>query len=86
MIELNIINLFLTILTSRMIARRDYIHYFLENLILLLTVSSGLAILLIGSLIEKNFPALSFPVFIILFLFYLFIRVYNNSEKKVKRY
>ena len=35
---------------------------------------------------RKNFPAISFPVFIILFLFYLFIRIYNNSEKKVKRY
>ena len=77
---------------SLIIARKDHIHHFLENLgfskklILLLTVSSGLAILLIGSLIENNFPALSFPVFIILFLFYLFIRIYNNSEKKVKRY
>ena len=42
-------------------------------------VSSGLAILLIGSFIENNFPALSFLVFLILFLFYLFIRMYNNS-------
>ena len=77
---------------SLMIARKDHIHHFLENLefskklILLLIVSSGLAILLIGILIEKNFPALSFPVFLILFLFYLFIRIYNNCEKKVKRY
>jgi len=75
-----------------MLARKDHIHHFLENLgfykklILLLTVSSGLAILLIESLIENNFPALSFSVFLILFLFYLFIRIYNNSEKKVKRY
>ena len=77
---------------SSMIARKDHIHHSLENLgfskllILLLIVSSGLAILLIGSFIENNFPALSFSVFIILFLFYLFIRIYNNSEKKVKRY
>jgi UDP-GlcNAc:undecaprenyl-phosphate/decaprenyl-phosphate GlcNAc-1-phosphate transferase len=77
---------------SLMIARKDHIHHFLEDLgfskkiILLLIVSSGLAILLIGSLIDKNFPTLSFPVFLILFLFYLFIRIYNNSEKKVKRY
>ena len=77
---------------SLMIARTDHIHHFLETLgfskklILLLIVSSGLAILLIGILIENNFPALSFPVFLILFLFYLFIRIYNNSEKKVKRY
>ena len=77
---------------SLIIARKDHIHHCLENLgfskqlILLLTVSYGLAILLIGSFIENNFPALSFSVFIILFLFYLFIRIYNNSEKKVKRY
>ena len=92
MIALSIITSFLTSLISLMIARKDHIHHFLENLgfskklILLLIVSSGLAILLIGSLIENNFPALSFPVFLILFLFYLFIRIYNNSEKKVKRY
>ena len=92
MVEFTIINAFLTSLISLMIARKDHIHHFLENLgfskklILLLIVSSGLAILLIGSLIENNFPALSFPVFLILFLFYLFIRIYNNSEKKIKRY
>ena len=91
MIELNITTVFLTNLISLMIARKDYIQHFLENfgfpkkLILLLTVSSGLTILLIGSLVDNNFPALSFPVFLILFLFYLFIRVYNNSKKKVKR-
>lgn len=62
-------------------------NHILNNFqILLLTVSSGWAILLIGSLIENNFPALGFLVFLILFLFYLFIRIYNNSEKKVKRY
>ena len=77
---------------SLMIARKDHIHHFLENLgfskklILLIIISSGLAILLIGRLIENNFPALSFPVFLILFLSYLFIRIYNNFEKKVKRY
>ena len=59
---------------------------FLGLLILLLTVSSGLAILLIGSFIEKNFTASSFPVFLIFFLFYLFIKIYNNSQKIVKRY
>ena len=88
---MNIITAFLTSLISLMIARKDHIHHFLENLefskklILLLTVSSGSAILLIGSLIENNFPALNFPVFLILFLFYLFIRIYNNSEKIIKR-
>jgi UDP-GlcNAc:undecaprenyl-phosphate/decaprenyl-phosphate GlcNAc-1-phosphate transferase len=77
---------------SLMIARKDHIHHRLETLgfskqlILFLIVSFGLAVLLIGSFIEKNFPALSFSVFLILFLFYLFIRIYNNSENTVKRY
>ena len=77
---------------SLMIARTDHIHHFLENFgfskkkILLLILFSGLAVLLIGILIENNFPALSFPVFLKLFLFYLFIRIYNDFEKKVKKY
>ena len=68
-----------------MIARKDHIHHCLKNfgfskqLTLLLTVSFGLTILLIGSFIENYFPALSFSIFLILFLFYLFIRMYNNS-------
>jgi UDP-GlcNAc:undecaprenyl-phosphate/decaprenyl-phosphate GlcNAc-1-phosphate transferase len=76
---------------SLVIGRKDHIHHFLENLgfskklILLLIVSSGLAMLLIGIFIENNFPALSFPIFLILFLLYLFIRIYNASEKKIKR-
>ena len=75
-----------------MIARRDHIHHYLQNLgfsnklILLLIFSSGLASLLIGSFIENNFPALSFAVFLILFLFHLFIRICYNSEKTIKRY
>ena len=84
---------------SLMIARKVYNHHFLENfvfskkLILLQTVCLrliflliGLTILLIEGLIEQNFSALSFLAFLILFFFYLFIRVYNNSEKRVKRY
>ena len=73
-----------------MLARRDHIHHFLQSLgfsnklILLLIISSGLAFLLIGNFIENNFPALSFPVFLILFLLYLSIRIYNASEKKIK--
>ena len=75
-----------------MLARRDHIHHFLQSLgfsnklTLLLIFSSGLAILLIGSFIENNFPVLSFPVFLILFLFYCFLRAYKNSDKKVRRY
>ena len=77
---------------SLTVARKDHIHHFLENLgfskklILLLIISSGLALLLIGILVEKNFPALSFPLFLTLFLFYLIIRIYKNGEKKVKRF
>ena len=75
---------------SLMIGRKDHIHHFLENLgfskklILLLIISSGLAMLLVGIFIENIFPALSFQVFLILFLLYLFIRIYSASEKKVK--
>ena len=77
---------------SLMTARKDHIHHFLENLgfskklILLLSVSSGFAILLIGNFIENNFSSYSFLIFLILFLFYLFIRVYNDPEIKVKKY
>jgi UDP-GlcNAc:undecaprenyl-phosphate/decaprenyl-phosphate GlcNAc-1-phosphate transferase len=75
-----------------MIARRDHIHHFLQSLgfsnklILLLIFSSGLTVLLIGSFIENKLPALSFAVFIILFLFYLFLRTYNKSDKKGRRH
>ena len=77
---------------SLMTARKDHIHHFLGNLgmskklILLLIISFSLALVLIGSLVEKKFPYLSFSVFLILFLFYMFVRAYNNSEKKVKNY
>lgn len=77
---------------SLVIARKDHLHHFLGNLglskklILLLIISFSLALLLIGSLVEKKFPDLSFSIFIILFFFYFCLRVYNNSDKKVKRY
>ncbi|MDA7692784.1 hypothetical protein N8801_00465 [Alphaproteobacteria bacterium] len=89
---MNIITVFLTNFISLMIARKVHIHHFLENLgfpqtlILLLTASSGLAILLIGSYMENNFTVLSLPIFLILFLFYSFIRIYNKSAKQVKIY
>jgi len=66
------------------IARKDHIHHFLENigfskkLILLLIILSGFIILLIGGFIENEFPAYSFLIFLILFLFYLSIRIYNK--------
>lgn len=75
---------------SLITAKKDHIHHFLENLgyskslTLLLIISSGLAILILGIFIEKFFPVLSFYVFLILFLFYLFLRIYNNIEKNPK--
>lgn len=75
---------------SLITAKKDHIHHFLENLgyskslTLLLIISSGLAILILGIFIEKIFPVLSFYVFLILFLFYLFLRIYNNIEKNPK--
>ena len=93
MIELNIITAFLTSLISLIILRPLAIKFNLVDYPAErkthagnIPIVGGLAILLIGILIEKYFPALSFPVFLILFLFYLFIRIYKNSEKKVKRY
>ena len=53
---------------------------FSKKLILLLTLSFGLVILLLGIFIENNFPDLCFLVFLILFLFYLSLRMYNNSH------
>lgn len=76
---------------SLVIANKDHIHHFLENLgfsrklILWQIVFYGLFFLLFGSLIEKYLPTLSFPVFLILFLFYLFIRIYIDS-KKIEKY
>ena len=93
MIESNIMTAFTTSLTSIiMIDSRVHIHHFLENLgfskklIFLLIVFSGFAILIIEIFLENNFPSLSFSVFLILFLFYLFLRMYNFFEKKVNSY
>ena len=77
---------------SLITARKDHIHHFLEDLglskklILLLTISSGFVMLLAGVFIENKYPDLSFSAFLILFLFYLFIRLHNNSEKNVKKF
>ena len=92
MIALKIITLFLTSLILLLIEMKYHIQYFIENLrfskklMFLLTVTSVLAVLLIGSLIEKKLYSTKFFSLSNVFLFYLFIRVYNNSEKKVTRY
>lgn len=75
-----------------MIASKDHIHHILQNKgvskskILFLTVFTGLLTLIIGKIIEDNFSNLSFPLFIILFLLYAFIRIYNFSNKKMHRF
>jgi len=74
MIALSIITSFLTSLISLMIARKDHIHHFLKNLgfskklILLLTVSSGLANRKSyrKQLSSPKFPSLSNFVFVLL--------------------
>ena len=73
-----------------MVANKDHIHHFLENLgfskklVLVSLVFLGFICLLIGNMIEDKFPNLSFPVFIALFLLYLFIRIYYVLENKIK--
>lgn len=75
---------------SLTVANKDHVHHFLENLgfskrkVVLLILSSGILLLLIGKLIEDNFPLLSFPIFFLLFLLYLFIRNFNFSNKKIR--
>ena len=77
---------------SLMIAHKDHIHHLLvdlgfsKKLTLVLIVSAGVIFFLIGSMIEHKFPTLSFPSFIILFLLYLFIRIYIGFAKKDKVY
>ena len=77
---------------SLIIASKDHIHHVLENFgfsklkILLLIIFTGLAILLIGKWIEDYIPTLSFSIFIILFLFYLFIRCYKITSKRSEKY
>ena len=63
-----------------MIYMKDYIQQFLENLrfskrlILLLAVSWGLTISLIGTFLERNYMALSFS------FFYIVLRIYKNLQ------
>lgn len=76
---------------SLITAKKDHVHHFLENvgysksLRLLLILFFGIATLMLGIFIEMNFPDLSFLVYLILFLFYLLIRIYSNLEKNSKK-
>lgn len=75
---------------SLITANKDHIHHFLKNMgfskkiILVIIIFFGIVVLLIGNFVEKNFPFLSFPVFLTLFLFYLYLRVFGNFTKKLK--
>lgn len=67
-------------------ADRDHIHHLLEilgfskKLTMILIIFSALLMLLFGFIIEKNYPVLSFPIFMIFFLIYLIIRVFLRSK------
>ena len=92
MIELNIIIAFLTNLISlikfRLLAIRfNVVDYLTERKNHTRNISP------IGGIcgfffieFDKFSSVLLITASLILFLFYLFIRIYNNSEKKVKRY
>lgn len=62
-------------------ADRHHIHHFLESLGLprkismVIIISLSLFTLLLGFVLEKYFPSISFSIFIILFLLYLFSRL-----------
>ena len=72
-------------------ANRDHIHHFLETFnfpktfISFLTFAFGLVSLSLGYYLEINFPSLSFWIFILLFLFYLSIRLYYEQKVKNKK-
>ena len=100
MVEFTIINAFLTSLISLIILRPLAIKLNLvdhpterKNHIGNIPLTGGICIFL--GLLTSYFFFIEFDKFssvllitasLILFLFYLFIRIYNNSEKKVKRY
>ncbi|WP_443643396.1 MraY family glycosyltransferase [Candidatus Levibacter sp. Uisw_134_01] len=75
-----------------MIANRDHIHHFLKNYglpnkkILATIVFFGVLLLILGLILENKFQLLSFPIFIAIFLLYLFLRIYNIFIKKVINY
>tara|TARA_A100001015_G_scaffold320980_1_gene449477 strand:- start:1180 stop:2211 length:1032 start_codon:yes stop_codon:yes gene_type:complete len=76
---------------SLVIASKDHIHHTLEKKgfsklkILLLIAFTGLLFLVVGKVIEDYFPTISLSIFIIIFLFYAFIRVFNLTKKKFKK-
>lgn len=75
---------------SLLSANRDHIHHFLEIfgfskiVILILLTSAGFGMLILGYFLENNFSSLSFPIFISLFVSYLYTRFYFKIKKKIK--
>ena len=75
---------------SLLTANRDHIHHFLEIfgfskiVILMLLTSAGFGMLILGYFLENNFSSLSFPIFISLFILYLYVRFYFKIKKKNK--
>lgn len=73
-----------------LISNRDHIHNFLEifnypkKLITFFTSIIGLGLLFLGYYLEVNFPSLSFWLFLIMFKFYLLIRLYYEQKVKIK--
>ena len=71
------------------IANRDHIHHFLETFnfsktfITFLTGVFGFVFLFLGYYLEINFSTISFWIFIILFSFYLSIRLYYEHKAKI---
>lgn len=72
---------------SLIIASKDHVHHLLRdyglsnNIILIIAIFVSLGLLLIGYLLERNFPLASFPAFIFSFCFYLFI-IFSLRLKK----
>lgn len=71
---------------SLFLAGKDHVHHFLKSIgfsktIILININLlGLTFLFTGYFLENSYPKFSFPVFIILFLVYLSIRLLSNSK------
>ncbi len=74
---------------SFLIAGRDHIHHVLEifglskTSVMLSIVSAGILMLVFGVFVENFYPKMSFPIFLLLFMAYLFFR-FSIKIKKIK--
>lgn len=66
---------------------RKHLHHFLESLglstinVILVIIGFGLLFLLLGLLIEYNARFISFPIFLLLLIFYVWLRVFSKYSK-----